>query len=134
MAQSVLGTATSQACSTWWKRMLRRQTAAGLDDIHRALDAGSDPRQFARQVVDYLRGLLLVRMGNADQVDATAEMRQQMARHAQQLDVPELLRLMRLVQPGRQRAAQRWQPGCPWRWPSQKHGAQAPTAEGSTTR
>ena len=43
--------------------------------IHAALDAGSDPRQFARQVVDYLRGLLLIRMGNARLVDATAEVR-----------------------------------------------------------
>ncbi len=66
MAQDVLGTATSQSVLAVIEALLARQPGAGLDAIHGALDAGSDPRQFARQVVDYLRSLLLVAAGNAD--------------------------------------------------------------------
>ena len=85
LAQDVLGTATSQTVLEVVEAMLKRQSAQGLEAIHRSLDSGSDPRQFARQIVDYLRSLLLVAMGNASQVDATAEVRSQMARHAQAL-------------------------------------------------
>ena len=75
--------------------LLEGDAANGLDTIHRTLDTGSDPRQFGRQVVDYLRNLLLVRMGNASQVDATAELRAQIARHAQGFDVPGLLKIIK---------------------------------------
>ena len=65
LAQDVLGTATSQTVLEVVEAMLKRQSASGLEAIHRSLDSGSDPRQFARQIVDYLRSLLLVAMGNA---------------------------------------------------------------------
>jgi len=113
MAQSVMGTAPNQAVLEIIEALIARQSAAGLERIHQALDAGSDPRQFARQVVDYLRGLLLVRMENASQVDATAETRAQMARHAQQLDVAELLRLIQLFTRAANEARSAWQPSLP---------------------
>src|SRR4030066_422444 len=90
LAQDVLGTATSQAVIDVIEAMIKRQSNQGLEVIHRSLDSGSDPRQFARQIVEYLRSLLLVAMGNASQVDATAESRTQMAQHAQALTVAEL--------------------------------------------
>ena len=78
----MLGTATNQAVLEIVEALVEGKAGAGLNLIQAALDAGSDPRQFARQMVDYLRALLLVRMGNAGQVDATPEMLAQMARHA----------------------------------------------------
>jgi len=113
MAQNVLGTAANQAVLDILEALIARQPAEGLERIHKALDAGSDPRQFARQVVDYLRGLLLVRMGNANQVDATPETRAQMARHAQQLEVSELLRLIQLFNRAANDARSAWQPSLP---------------------
>ena len=113
MAQQVLGTATSQAVLEIMDAIYTRQSAAGLDKIHAALDAGSDPRQFARQIVDYLRGLLLVRMGNPAQVDATAELKANMARHAQGFDVPELLTLIRIFNQAANDARSAWQPSLP---------------------
>jgi DNA polymerase-3 subunit gamma/tau len=65
LAQDVLGTATSQAVIEVIDAMQKHQSAQGLEAIHRSLDSGSDPRQFARQIVEYLRSLLLVSMGNA---------------------------------------------------------------------
>ncbi len=113
LAQNVLGTATSQAVVQVIDAMLTRDASNGLEAIHRSLDAGSDPRQFARQIVDYLRSLLLVAMGNAAQVDATLEERSQMARHAQGLSVPELLRIIQVFNRASTETRSSWQPALP---------------------
>lgn len=113
MAQAVLGTAASQAVLEVVDALVARQAADGLERLHQALDSGSDPRQFARQIVDYLRDLLLIQMGNADQIDATAETRSQMARHAQALSTPDLLRAIRAFNFAANEARLAWQPALP---------------------
>jgi len=113
MAQSVLGTATSQAVLDLVEAIIAQQPAEGLDILHRTLDAGSDPRQFARQIVDYLRSLLLVSMGNAAQVDATVDVRAQMARHSQALPASELLRLIQAFNQAASEGRGSWQPALP---------------------
>ncbi|MFM8322717.1 MAG: DNA polymerase III subunit gamma/tau [Chloroflexota bacterium] len=113
MAQEVLGTAASGAVLALLDALVAKDSAAGLDRIHAALDAGSDPRQFARQVVDYLRDLLLIKMGNAAHIDAAAETRAQMARHAQSFSIPELLRAIRLFTFAAGEARAAWQPSLP---------------------
>ena len=113
MAQTVLGTATSQSVLEVIDALVARQSAVGLDAIHRALDAGSDPRQFARQIVDYLRSLLLVRMDNSAQVEATVEIHAQMEHHAQAFPIPELLRVIRAFNYAATDARAIWQPSLP---------------------
>jgi DNA polymerase-3 subunit gamma/tau len=113
MAQNVLGTAASQSIINLVEAIASAEAAGGLEEIHTALDAGSDPRQFARQVVDYLRGLLLVSMNNAGHLDATAEVRAQMARQAAGFGAPELLRLIRLFNLAANDARSSWQPALP---------------------
>jgi DNA polymerase-3 subunit gamma/tau len=113
IAQTVLGTAASQAVLDVVEALIERRADAGLDRIHAALDGGSDPRQFARQIVDYLRDLLLIRMGNSSQVDATAEMRAQMASHAQKFTTAELLRIARAFNYAAVEARSAWQPALP---------------------
>jgi DNA polymerase-3 subunit gamma/tau len=93
-AQTVLGTATSQVVIDVVDAIIQQQPAEGLLSIHHALDAGADARQLARQMVDYLRNLLLVRMGSADQVEATQEAREMMAKHAQAFAMPQLLKTL----------------------------------------
>jgi DNA polymerase-3 subunit gamma/tau len=109
----VLGTAASQAVLEIIGQLIAKDAAAGLDHIHATLDAGSDPRQFARQIVDYLRDLLLAKIGGAKQNDATAELRAQMARHVQAFDVQALLRLIRLFNHAAADARSAWQPALP---------------------
>ncbi len=72
-AEEVLGTATDEVVRGVVEALIDRDVGKGLSLIHAALDKGSDPRQFGRQVVDCLRDLLLVRMGNADLAEATQE-------------------------------------------------------------
>ncbi len=109
-AQTVLGTATNQVVVDLVSAMLANQADKGLDCIHQSLDNGTDPRQFARQVVEYLRGLLLVRMGNADQVDATVEMRAQMAAQAAQFELPGLLHAIKVFNNAANEGRSGWQP------------------------
>jgi DNA polymerase-3 subunit gamma/tau len=113
MAQEVLGTATNQAVLELWEAVLAGDAAAGLNSIHRTLDAGTDPRQFARQVVEYLRNLLMVKMGNAGQVDVTKEMREQMARHAQGAEVADLLRSIQVFNRAATEGKANWMPALP---------------------
>ena len=114
MAQTILGTATNQAVIEITDTILKNDSAKGLDFIHQSLDAGSDPRQFARQIVDYLRNLLLVRTGNAQQIDATPEIRQNMAKQAQAFaSTPELLRVIRAFNHAASEARLSWQPALP---------------------
>ncbi len=113
LAQTVLGTAASQMVAELIEALRNRDAAAGLNCIHRALDSGSDPRQFARQVVDYLRGLLLVRMGNADLIEATPEQRAQMAQHALGFSLPKLMEILRLFNNAANELRTGWQPGLP---------------------
>jgi len=113
LAQDVLGTATSQAVIEVIEAIIKRQSTQGLEVIHHSLDAGSDPRQFARQIVDYLRSLLLVAMGNASQVDATAESRNQMAQYTQAFTVNELLRVIQAFNQAATETRSSWQPALP---------------------
>lgn len=113
MAQDVLGTAANLAVIELVEALAAGDAAAGLDRIHQALDAGSDPRQFARQVVDYLRQMLLVHMNSASEVDATPEVRAQIARHAARFDTPSLLRITRLFTQAAADSRSAWLPSLP---------------------
>jgi len=113
LTQVVLGTATSQDVFILIDALLSKQAATGLEQIHKTLDKGSDPRQFTRQVVDYLRDLLLVRMEAANQVDATPEVRQQMAAHAEKFTVPDLIRAIKIFNQAATEVRGLWQPMLP---------------------
>ena len=113
-AQSVLGTATSQAVMDLLEAILADDAAAAMDSLHASLDAGSDPRQFSRQVVEYLRGVMLVQTGNAKMVDTTSEARQNMARHAQAFGSSDrLLQVIRAFNAAASGVRGGWQPSLP---------------------
>jgi DNA polymerase-3 subunit gamma/tau len=95
LAQQVLGTATSQSVLDVLNSVNDHDPAHGLESIHKALDAGADPRSLARQVVEYLRGLMLIQMGNTNQVEATADVKKQMQAHAKSFTTSDVLRMMK---------------------------------------
>jgi DNA polymerase III subunit gamma/tau len=112
-AHHILGTAASQSVLELVDALLTKNTALGLDLIHAALDAGSDPRQFARQVVDYLRNVLLVLMKSAEGVEASAETRAAMAAHSQKFSLPDLLNAIRAFNYAATEARLSFQPALP---------------------
>jgi DNA polymerase-3 subunit gamma/tau len=110
LAQTVLGTATSQTVLDMISSIMDHDPAHGLETIHKALDAGADPRSLARQVVEYLRGLMLIQMGNANQVEATADVRTQMQAHARSFSTSDVLRMMKAFNTAATDLRGGWQP------------------------
>lgn len=110
LAQTVLGTAASQSVIGLVQAVIEKEPAHGLEEIHRALDGGADARALSRQVVEYLRGLMLIQLGNGDQVEATADARKQMNEHARALATGEVLRMMRAFNAAATDTRGGWQP------------------------
>jgi DNA polymerase III subunit gamma/tau len=113
LAQAVLGTATSQTVLGLVGAVLDRDPAAGMDAIYAALDSGTDPRVLARQVVDYLRALLLIQMGNTSQVDLSADVRSDAEKHARALSATEILRMIKVFNAAASDQRGGWQPSLP---------------------
>ncbi len=111
LTQQVLGTAASELVIELTDAILRRQAAEGLECIRKALDGGSDPRQFARQVVDYMRNLLFIKLGNEDQVDAPADTRERMRVQAGGFNRLHLLEILRHFNTAGSDPRGGWQPG-----------------------
>jgi DNA polymerase-3 subunit gamma/tau len=95
LAQTVLGTATSQSVIALVQAVIDHQPGPGLDEIHRALDGGADARALSRQIVDYLRNIMLIQMGNGEQVEVPNDTRARMVAHAKALPSVDVLRMMR---------------------------------------
>lgn len=110
LAQQVLGTATSQTVLDVINSVLDHQPAHGLETIHKALDSGADPRSLARQLVEYTRGLMLIQMGNAEQVEATREVKTQMEAHAKAFSTSDVLRMMKIFNNAATDLRGGWQP------------------------
>ena len=110
LAQTVLGTATSQSVLDIISSLMDHDPAHGLEAIHKALDAGADPRSLARQIVEYLRGLMLIQMGNANQVEATADVKKQMQAHAKSFSTSDVLRMMKAFNGAATDLRGGWQP------------------------
>jgi DNA polymerase III subunit gamma/tau len=110
LAQTVLGTATRQTVLDIISSIMDHDPAHGLETIHKALDAGADPRSLARQIVEYLRGLMLIQMGNANQVEATADVKKQMGSHAKSFSTSEVLRMMKAFNNAAADMRGGWQP------------------------
>ena len=110
LTQAVLGTAANQTVLDLADAILDKRPGTGLETIHRALDSGTDSRVLARQIVDYLRALLLVKLGNEAQADLAADTRAQVERHAGALSAPEILRMTRLFNAAATDLRGGWQP------------------------
>src|SRR3972149_6111819 len=74
-AETVLGTATGETVRRVVEAIRDGRLDRGLTALNQSLDGGADPRQLARQIVDFLRNLLLMKMGNEALVDASPETR-----------------------------------------------------------
>ena len=111
MAQKVLGTATSLRVIEVIDALVERNTSQGLALINDALDSGTDPRQFARQMVTYLRNVLLVKMGNESQVEVGKSVKDKLKIHDSQLSLPELLQAIEAFNQATEQEHANWHPG-----------------------
>jgi DNA polymerase-3 subunit gamma/tau len=113
LAQAILGAASSQYVIELAKAIISNDAAYGLEVINGAVDNGADPRYFGRQVIEYLRNLLLIQMGTPNLVAASDEMLQAMGEQAQMIGRTALLKAIRTFNSAVADLRGGWQPQLP---------------------
>ncbi|MBX3005170.1 MAG: DNA polymerase III subunit gamma/tau [Anaerolineales bacterium] len=111
--QQVLGTSASEAVLAVIDAIVAGDAAAGLEQLGAALDSGSDARQLARQIVNTLRGILLLRMGASVGHEFAGDEMRRMQTQAEQLETRAVLRTLHLFNEAAAEVRQAWQPGLP---------------------
>lgn len=93
--QSLLGSVSGDAIATLVDNLIDRNTADGLALINETVDRGADPRQFTRQLLEYLRGLLLLQAGDRGLVNVTDDAAQRMQAQVERLPAQRLVGIIR---------------------------------------
>ncbi len=74
----------------------RRNITAGIATIHSANNDGLNLKQFNRELVEYLRNLMIVKAGAADTLDLTPEDLAELKALADEASLPHILKAIRL--------------------------------------
>ena len=113
-AQQVLGTVTNTAVTELVDAWLNSDGAAGLAIIHDSLASGADSRQFSRQMVAYLRQLLLMQAAGRDLAfDGPTEQHETMLAQAQRAPRQGLINAVKRFTEAALTSAGSWQPQLP---------------------
>jgi DNA polymerase-3 subunit gamma/tau len=110
LAQNVLGTSTDRSVTDLINAIIQNQIGQGMDIIHAALDGGSDPRQFARQVVDYLRDMMLCQVGNANLAGGSLENKEILSIQSKKISTTRLLDMIERFNAAAHDSRNNWQP------------------------
>jgi DNA polymerase-3 subunit gamma/tau len=113
LVQKVLGTASSAAVRELVEALIRTDAAEGLRVINRAVDSGTDPRQFGQQVVEHLRAVLLTQTAGSEMVEASQEERALYAAQAANIPRSMLVRALRAFSDAVSSFKGGWQPQLP---------------------
>lgn len=111
--QATLGTIDAELVTKLVGSLVARDFASGLGFIDQALDQGADLRQFARQIVNHLRGMLLIRLQGSELLDVSAESLQVMAAQAEQIETPVLVEAIKRFSQVEAELRGGWQPQLP---------------------
>lgn len=95
LVRSVLGASDYAATKMFIDYTLQGDVSAGLSLINEIVHNGVEPRQFTLEVLEYLRGLLLVKYDNGAQfLDLPAEAVEAMRLQAASVSAPKLLKVI----------------------------------------
>jgi len=111
LAQQVLGTASTEVVWDLLETLVDGKIGKGLTVLNRALDAGVDPRQLARQVVTALRAVLLIQMGELPAEEAPASDHPRLQAVADRIQFDPLLNALRAFSQATRSQPGNWQPG-----------------------
>jgi DNA polymerase-3 subunit gamma/tau len=112
-AQDVLGTASNEKVGQMVAAWIAGDAAGGLSAIQYVVEVGTDPQQFALQVVDYLRGMLFLKTGGTIPVDIPENMHDMLKSQANALQVPELVAGIKRFSTAVAESKGGWQPQLP---------------------
>lgn len=94
--QTILGTTSSQAVADLVASLAAREVSRGLDLINETIADGADPKQFGQEIIEYLRGVLLIKVAAQNPPHVTPETAQEMTLRAKQFSLSGLLTTIRL--------------------------------------
>ena len=110
LTQKLLGTATSMHVRDLVKTLAEEEVALGIHIINKAIDSGSDPRQFGQQIVEFLRNVMLAQTASADLVEASQEDRAHFEQLADAIHRSRLLKTIRTFNEAVNAYTGGWQP------------------------
>ncbi|MBP7686376.1 MAG: DNA polymerase III subunit gamma/tau [Thermoflexales bacterium] len=112
-AQAALGAGSLRWVSDVLDALGHVDAAGGLDAINHAIDSGADARQFARQIVEQLRAVMLIKLGEGRLIDLSNEQRSQFEAQAARLELDRLTRAIKLFNQAASDLRGGWQPQLP---------------------
>jgi DNA polymerase-3 subunit gamma/tau len=113
LAERVLGTAGSRVVGKLVQAVVDNDAASGLELLNQAIEEGADPGQLGRQIVEYLRDLMLVQTGGPTLVDVTDEQRIVLQKQASLISRAALIRAVRTFNGAVSEIRSGWQPQLP---------------------
>jgi DNA polymerase-3 subunit gamma/tau len=93
--RTMLGAVSSQAVKDLVDHLAAGDVAAGLNQIGDAIADGADPRQLNKELLGYLRGLLLMKATGRAPSDMTDEQQDEMERQAKHFSLDSLVRTIK---------------------------------------
>jgi DNA polymerase-3 subunit gamma/tau len=93
--RTMLGTVSSQAVKNLVDHLAAGDVAAGLSQIGDAIADGADPRQLNRELLSYLRGLMLMKTTGRGPSEMTDEQQNEMERQAEHFSLDSLVRTIK---------------------------------------
>jgi len=112
--RTMLGAERREVVQDLLRAWIDQDLTEGLQIINGAIDGGADPRQLARQTADFLRGLLLMRLGAGHTwSDPTEDERERLAGMASKTDPDRLVKAVRLFSEVASKKRTGWQPQLP---------------------
>jgi len=94
--QAVLGITGDQRVKELARHIISNDVAAGIATVNSVNNDGLDLRQFNRELVEYLRGLLLIKTDSGEAVDLTAEDIAELKDLAARASLPQILKAVKL--------------------------------------
>ncbi len=94
--QTILGITGDWRAKELVRHIVSNDVAAGIATVNSVSSDGLDLRQFNREVVEYLRGLLLMKTGSDEALDFTAEDMVELKDLATKATLPQILRAVKL--------------------------------------
>ncbi|HZQ09981.1 MAG TPA: DNA polymerase III subunit gamma/tau [Anaerolineae bacterium] len=94
--QVLLGAASREIIRDIVAALAAREVGQGIAALDQAVDAGADPRQVARDVVEYLRGVLMFTVKSDVTLSVADEVRAEMREIAAQMNPEQVSRAIRL--------------------------------------
>ena len=94
-AQAMLGISGDQRSRELVNHIINKDTAAGIITLNNVNNDGLDLRQFHREVVEFLRLLLLVKTGSSESLEISVEDIKELKELANKASLPHILRAVK---------------------------------------